>query len=143
MIALLLAALVTTHTSQHVPAGLAHNELIGEGCERTQYAMPGKYSKERVDKDTFLIRGADFEVRCTKWAAIDDPASSTISWTAPSHRENGDILQGAVTYELQVNGGTVIALSSTSYIHEGPVSSGRIRSKDSDGLTSEWVEIGV
>ena len=144
MIALFLAALATTHTSQHVPAGLAHNELIGEGCVRTQYAMPGKYSKERIDKDTFLIRGADFEVRCTKWAVIgevEEVASVTISWTSPSRRENGDILTGAVTYELQINGGDLIALSGTEHVHKGPVSSGRIRAKDSSGLPSEWVEI--
>ena len=56
---LLAAALITPHTSFHVPDGDAHNALHREGCLDTKTFMVKSYEKERMDRDKFEIRGAD------------------------------------------------------------------------------------
>lgn len=80
----------TSHTSFHVPDGLAHNQLHKEGCEDTRTYMVGNFIKSRQDKDTYRIDGADFEVRCLKWkeVVVSEPQTLTLSWTAPTTRED-------------------------------------------------------
>jgi hypothetical protein len=136
-------AQTTSHTSFHVPDGLAHNTMHQEGCTETKTVVVSKFTKTRTDKDTFTLVGANYEVRCLDW----ENASIQLSWSVPTSRENGEplavdeIAGYLITYTVDgvANSVDVAGGTTTSYTIDN-VTAGvwefTIQSIDTTGLQS-------
>lgn len=94
MMRLILLLLCTSHTladntSLHTAMEEAINKVISNGCYEIDIVMP---ASERYTVDSQgVIKGASFRVKCLREVEGSSEAI-TLSWNAPTTRENGDPL---------------------------------------------------
>jgi len=90
--------LPTKHDAQYTAIYQSTEGLRVDGCVRSKPTRKVRWVKERRDKNTYWVTGAEFEVKCLEWeveVVEEDPVEPlktiNISWTIPT-RENGDTL---------------------------------------------------